>query len=115
MSAFEQGNWPYLWLFLAGFCAAQPWRYLGVVLSINLRTDSEVLVWVRSVSTALVAGLVARMILLPAGALASVPLGVRLGSFLFGCSIFYLTRKSLAAGVFSGGGLLVTAQYFLAF
>lgn len=114
MSAFEQGNWAYLWLFLAGFCATQPWRYLGVVLSINLGTDSEVLVWVRLVSTALVAGLVARMLLLPAGALASVPVEVRLGAFLFGCCIFYLTRKSLAAGVFSGGGLLVMAQYFLA-
>jgi hypothetical protein len=113
MGEFAQGNWAYLWLVLAGFCATQPWRYLGVILSLNLQTDSEILVWVRLVSTALVAGLVARMLLLPAGALASVPLGIRLGAFLFGCCIFYLARKSLAAGVFSGGAVLVLAQYFL--
>ena len=113
MSGFVQGNWAYLWLFLAGFCATQPWRYLGVILSVNIETGSEVLVWVRLVSTALVAGLVARMLLLPAGALASVPVGIRLGSFLFGCCIYFLARKSLAAGVFSGGAMLVLAQYFL--
>ncbi len=113
MSGFVHGNWSYLWLFLAGFCATQPWRYLGVILSINIRTDSEVLVWVRLVSTALVAGLVTRMLLLPAGALASVPLEMRLGSFLLGCCMFFLARKSLAAGVFSGGAALVLAQYFL--
>lgn len=113
MSGFAQGNWAYLWLFLAGFCATQPWRYMGVVLSFNLKTDSEVLVWVRLVSTALVAGLVARMLLLPAGALASVPLGIRLGAFLFGCCIFFIARKHLAAGVFSGGLMLVLEQYIL--
>jgi len=113
MSEFAQGNWAYLWLFLAGFCATQPWRYLGVILSVNLKTDSEVLVWVALVSSALVSGLVARMLLLPAGALASVPMGIRLGSFLFGCCIYFLTRKSLAAGVFSGGAMLVLAQYYL--
>lgn len=113
MSEFAQGNWSYLWLLLAGFCATQPWRYLGVVLSVNLQTGSEVLVWVRLVSTALVAGLVARMLLLPAGALASVPMDIRLGSFLFGCCVFFFARKSLAAGVFSGSLVLILAQYIL--
>lgn len=113
MSAFTQENWAYAWLFLAGFCATQPWRYLGVVLSVNLEADSEILIWVRLVSTALVAGLVARMLLLPAGALASVPISIRLGAFLFGCCVFYFARNSLAAGIFSGTALLVLTQQFV--
>lgn len=113
MNGLGEGNWSYLYLFVAGFCATQPWRYLGVILSRGVREDAEILVWVRAVSTALVAGLVARMVLLPAGALASVALNVRLGAFLFGCCVFFLARKSLAAGVVSGAAALMLAQHFL--
>ncbi len=113
MSGLGAGGWSYLYLFLAGFCATQPWRYLGVILSRDIKEDAEILVWVRTVSTALVAGLVARMVLLPAGALASVPQGVRLGAFLLGVCIYFLARKSLAAGVLSGAGALMLVQYFL--
>ena len=114
MSGFGDGVWSYLYLFAAGFCATQPWRYLGVILSRDVREDAEILVWVRAVSTALVAGLVARMVLLPAGALANVALNVRLGAFLIGCCAFFLMRKSLAAGVMSGAATLIMAQYILA-
>ena len=114
MSGLGTGGWSYLYLFVAGFCATQPWRYLGVFLSRGVKEDAEILVWVRAVSTALVAGLVARMVLLPAGALASVPLGVRLGAFLLGVCVYFLARKSLAVGVFSGAGALMLAQLFLA-
>ena len=112
--ALSEGGWSYLTLFVAGFCATQPWRYLGVFLSRGVREDAEILVWVRAVSTALVAGLVARMVLLPAGALANVTLDVRVGAFLIGCCVFFLMRKSLAAGVMSGASALIMAQYFLA-
>lgn len=114
MSTLGTGGWSYLYLFVAGFCATQPWRYLGVFLSRGIDEDAEILIWVRTVSTALVAGLVARMVLLPAGALASVPQNVRVGAFFIGICVFYLARKSLAAGVFSGAAALMLAQYILA-
>ena len=113
MSVPGEGGWSYLYLFIAGFCATQPWRYLGVFMSHGIREDAEILVWVRAVSTALVAGLVARMVLLPAGALASVAMNVRLGAFLFGCCVFFLARKSLAAGVLSAASALMLTQHFL--
>lgn len=113
MSWLGDGGWSYLFLFVAGFCATQPWRYLGVFLSRGVSEDAEILVWVRAVSTALVAGLVARMVLLPAGALAGVVLNVRIGAFLFGCCVFILLRNSLAAGVLSGAVSLMLAQYLL--
>ena len=52
MSGLGTGGWSYLFLFLAGFCATQPWRYLGVFLSRGINEDAEILVWVRAVSTA---------------------------------------------------------------
>jgi Branched-chain amino acid transport protein (AzlD) len=114
MSGLGEGLWSYFFLFVAGFCATQPWRYLGVILSRGVHEDAEILVWVRAVSTALVAGLVARMVFLPAGALATVTMDVRLGAFLFGCSVFFLAKKSLAAGVVSGAAALMLIQSFLA-
>lgn len=113
MSGLGIGGWSYLYLFAAGFCATQPWRYLGVFLSRDIKEDAEILLWVRAVSTALVAGLVARMVLHPAGALASVPQSVRLGAFFLGFCVYFLARKSLAAGVLSAAGALMLAQYLL--
>lgn len=113
MSELGHDLWSYAYLFLAGFCVTQPWRYLGVFLSRDINEDAEILVWVRAVSTALVAGLVARMVLLPAGALASVPLMVRTGAFLLGLGVYFLARKSLAAGIFSGAAALICVQYLL--
>lgn len=104
----------YLMLFIAGYCVTQPWRWLGVILSSGISEDAEILIWVRAVSTALVAGLVSRMILLPAGALAGVPLEIRLGAFGLGVAVYFLCRKSLAAGVFSAAGALTGIQYILA-
>ena len=113
MMEFAPGPWSYIFLFIAGFGATQPWRYLGVILSRNVHEDAEILVWVHAVSTALVAGLVARMVLLPAGALADVPLGIRIGAFTFGIAMFFLSGRKLFAGVFSAALLLIAAQYLL--
>lgn len=107
----------YLWalalLLAAGFGATAPWRLIGVFLSQRLTIDSEVLVWVRAVSTALIAGLVARMVLLPAGALAGVPLWLRLLAFGAAIATFLLVRRSLGAGVFFGAMMLVAGQWYV--
>lgn len=110
MIEFVQGEHAYLFLFLAGFCATQPWRYLGVFLSRDVSEDAEILLWVRAVSTALVAGLVTRMVLLPAGALAATPLELRLGAFALGLFVYFATKRSLAAGIFSSACLLTLLQ-----
>lgn len=111
MTALGHDTPTYLMLFIAGYCATQPWRWLGVVLSQGVEEDAEILVWVRAVSTALVAGLVSRMILIPAGALAGVPLEIRLGAFALGVTVYFLCRKSLAAGVFTAAISLTLIQH----
>ncbi|MGE3143992.1 MAG: AzlD domain-containing protein [Pseudorhodoplanes sp.] len=93
---------PYLALILVGFLPNEIWRWLGVVFSRGLDEGSEVLVWVRAVATAILAGVVAQLIFLPPGALAAVPLAVRLGATVAGFASFLLIRRSVFAGVVAG-------------
>ena len=96
-----------IFLFIAGFCATAPWRVLGVMLSQSIDADSEILRWVRAVSTALIAGLVARLVFVPAGVLADVPLWVRLAAFAAGLAVYFASRRNLAAGIVAGEAALL--------
>jgi branched-subunit amino acid transport protein len=93
-----------LWVLLA-LCgvATYAFRGLGVLLSGGLRAESEVFAWISCVAYAMIAGLIARMLLMPTGALAettalerAIGTGVALGAY------FALTRKNLFVGVFAG-------------
>ncbi len=110
MSFLQDGTGGYLTLFLAGALANEVWRLLGVVAGSHLDMDGQLFQWVRAVALALVAGLVSRMVLFPAGALADVPLAIRLASFAGGIALFYAARRNLGAGVVGGGVLLLLAQ-----
>ena len=100
----------YLTLFLAGFLATEMWRWLGLAAGSRLDVGGAPFRWVRAVATALVSGLVARMVLFPAGALAEVALLVRLVAFAGGVALFLLFRRNVAAGVGAGAALLMVAQ-----
>jgi hypothetical protein len=89
---------PYLALLLLGFLPSEVWRWLGLVLGHGLDEDSEIILWVRAVATALVAGVVARIVLIPPGALAALGCG-----FLAFC----LVRRSAFAGVLVGEIVLI--------
>ena len=98
---------PYLALILVGFLPSEVWRWLGVLLGRGLDEQSEIILWVRAVATALVAGVVARIVLFPPGALATVPLTVRLVAIAGGFLAFLLVRRSPLVGVVTGEALLV--------
>jgi hypothetical protein len=97
----------YLVLVLVGFLPNEVWRMLGVVFVRGLDEDSEVVVWVRAVATAVLAGVVAQLIFFPTGALAATPLAVRLGAALGGFAAFLLVRRSVFIGVLAGEALLL--------
>ncbi len=97
----------YLLLVLIGFLPSEIWRWLGIALGRGLDEQSEIILWVRGVATALIAGVVARIVLIPPGALAGVPLPVRLVALAGGFLGFLLIRRSAFAGVVVGEGLLV--------
>ena len=89
-------------ILLVAVLAHEPWRWLGLILGRNVRVDSAVFLWVRAVSTALVAGLVMKLILFPAGGLANVSLAVRLGALVVALGVFVGAGRSLGAGVVAG-------------
>ena len=103
----------YLVLGLVGFLAHEPWRWAGLLLGKNLSVDSEVFLWVRAVATALVAGLVVRLIFFPSGALLGVALPLRLLALAIGVAVFLASRRNLGAGVAAGAAGIAAAQWFL--
>jgi hypothetical protein len=107
MSGLVTEFWPYLVLIMVGFLPNEIWRMLGVVLAHGVDEGSELLIWVRSVATAVLAGVVGKLILFPSGALAGVPFGVRIAAACAGLLAFLLVRRSLVAGVVAGEATLV--------
>src|ERR1700688_2385843 len=73
MNAFI-GDWhALLILLIAGVIPNQIWRMLGLMVGGEIDEGSELLVWVRAVATAILAGVIAQILVQPPGALASVP------------------------------------------
>ena len=82
-------------------------RGLGTALSGRIRADSPVVEWVTAITYALMAGLITRMIVLPVGSLDATADWMRLAATLVGVVVFYLTRRNVAVGVFTGSGALL--------
>ena len=74
------GLWPYLLVIVFGFLPSEVWRVLAVFAARGFDERAEILVWVRAVATTLVAGVVAKILFSPTGALVAVPLAWRLGA-----------------------------------
>jgi hypothetical protein len=98
----------YVIMILVGFLPSEVWRWLGLVLGRGLDEQSEIILWVRAVATALMAGVVARIVFIPPGALAGVPLSVRVAALAIGFLAFLFVRRSAFAGVIAGEAALVT-------
>ena len=111
MNAAVRELGPYLALVLAGFLPNEIWRLLGVVVARGLDEDSELLVWVRAVATAVLAAVIAKLIFFAPGALASVPLSVRLSAMAAGFVAFTLFRRSVFAGVAVGEAVLIAGAF----
>jgi hypothetical protein len=92
----------YALLLLVGFLPNEIWRMLGLVVGRGIDEDSEFFMWARAVAIAVLAGVIAKIILLPPGTLASVPLAVRLGAIACGLLAYLLVRRSVFAGVVAG-------------
>ncbi|ARQ01471.1 AzlD domain-containing protein [Pseudorhodoplanes sinuspersici] len=107
MSLTTSELWPYLVLVLAGFLPNEIWRWLGFMLARGVDQESEILVWVRAVATAVLAAVIAKLIFFAPGALASVPLAVRLVAIAAGFVGFVLFRRSVFAGVATGEAVLI--------
>jgi len=97
----------YALLLLVGFLPNEIWRMLGLLVVRGIDEDSEFFVWARAVAIAVLAGVIAKIILLPPGTLASVPLSIRLGAIACGFAAFLALRRSVFAGVAAGEVVLM--------
>ncbi len=113
MSGFL-GDWHALVvLLLAGVIPNQIWRMLGLWLGGGLDEGSELLMWVRAVATAILAGVIAQILVQPPGALASVPALLRYGALATGFLAFMMTRRSIFAGVLAGEIVMLAGEWWL--
>ncbi len=107
--ATEYGAW--LALVLAGFLPNEVWRWLGVVFARGLNEDSEIVVWVRAVATAILGGVIAKLTIFAPGVLALTPMPVRIGALVVGFAAFVIVRRSVFAGVLAGELALVGGTF----
>lgn len=111
MSPVLDALWPYLVLILVGFLPNEIWRAFGLVLARGLNEDSELVVWARAVATAILAGVIAKLILFPSGALAAIPLPVRVGAAVCGFLAFLAVKRSVFVGVAVGEAALLLGGF----
>ncbi len=109
MSLTTSALWPYIALILVGFLPNEIWRWLGFAVARGIDEGSEILVWVRAVATAVLAAVIAKLIFFAPGALATVPLSVRLAAMAAGFVGFVAFRRSVFAGVAIGEVVLILA------
>jgi branched-subunit amino acid transport protein len=108
------GNWnALLVLVLAGFLPNEIWRMLGLWFGGGIDEGSELLVWVRAVATAILAGVIAQILVLPPGALASIPAWLRYGAVAAGFIAFIATRRSIFVGVACGELVMLAGKWWL--
>ena len=111
--ALDHGVWPWIALILFGFLPSEFWRVASVFVSRGLNENSPWLIWVRAVATALLAGVVAKLLLTPNGALAAIPMSGRLGAMAAGLLAFQATKKSVFAAVLTGEAALIGVGWLI--
>lgn len=105
--AIDAWWWPYLFILVAGFAATDVWRFLGVYLGGRVREDSDLLVLVRAVATALVAAVIGNLIVYPSGALAETTLALRAGAAAAGFIAYLALGRRMLAGIVVAEAALV--------
>jgi len=104
--------WPYLALIVLGFLPNEVWRFLGLWLARGLDEDSQIVLIARAVATALIIGVVAKLIVFATGALETIPFAVRFAAALGGFIAFLAIRRSVFAGVAVAEVLLLAGGFF---
>lgn len=107
---FDAWWWPYAFIAIAGWLATDIWRWIGVLVGNRLKQDSAALTWVRSVATALLAAVIAKLILYPTGELNNVPVALRLLAVSVGFAAFLIGGKRIWIGIVVAVGLLIGGQ-----
>ncbi|WP_428670180.1 AzlD domain-containing protein [Roseibium sp.] len=109
----ESWWWPFVMILVAGWFATDVWRWLGVFAGGKLREDGELLIWVRCVATALVAGVISKLILFPQGILGETPIWLRLAAAAVGFAAFLGFGKRVIVGVLAAEAFLIGGWWLM--
>ena len=112
-AGLESYWWPWIAFICFGFLPSELWRVLAVFLARRIDETSPWLEWVRAVAGALLAGIVAKLLLAPNGALAALPLWGRVGPLFFGMAIYFAARRSVLAAVLGGEAAIIAVGYWV--
>jgi branched-subunit amino acid transport protein len=96
--------WPWLVL-LAAAAGTYLWRALGVALAGRLKRDSLLFQWITCVTYAMLAALVARIVIMPVGMLAEIPVAYRVVAAGAAFAIMLARRGGLVPALAAGTGL----------
>ncbi len=106
--------WPYLALILFAVLPTEIWRWLAVGFSRGLANDSPLLEWVRAVATALLAGIVAKLIVAPPGVLAAAPGWVRVAALVAAAAVMLVDKRRMMLAVLAGETVLIGGVWLFA-
>jgi hypothetical protein len=109
-TAIDAWWWPFLYILIAGWLATDGWRFLGVFLGGRISEQSDILVLVRAIATALVAAVVSGLVVTPSGALAAVPIAIRIGATLTGFAVYLASRHHMLLGILAGETVLIAGM-----
>jgi len=97
-----------IWAALIAAClGTYLWRGLGFYLSGKISQDSELFKWLAAVTYAMVAALTLRIILLPVGLLATVPIYIRIGVSVVAILVMISKPARMVPALLTGTLLLV--------
>jgi len=99
--------WPYLALILFAVLPTEIWRWLAVAFARRLDEESRLLAWVRAVAMALLAGVVAKLMFTPTGALAAMPAALRFSALAAALAVLAFNRNRILAAVLAGETVLI--------
>lgn len=91
--------WPFVFILVGGWLATDAWRFLGVYLGGRITEDSDLLVLVRALATALVAAVIGNLIVFPSGALADTTLALRIGAAALGFVAYLCLGRKVLVGI----------------
>ena len=76
-------------------------RFLGVILSSNLKTDSWIFDWIKCISMGIIIAVISKIIFFPEGILNQTSLSSRLTTILYLIIVYYLSKKNILLSLIS--------------
>lgn len=109
--AIDSWWWPFLFILVGGWLATDAWRFLGVYLGDRISEDSDLLVLVRALATALVAAVIGNLIVFPSGALADTTLALRIGAAAAGFVAYLCLGRKVLVGIVAAEVVLLAGMW----